>query len=170
MQKLLEKANLGFIYRIEHIGADGKVISVEVIENLIPDVGRDYILTSSLLAGSQYPAFYIGLYTASRTPVVGDDLTSFLTDADESVSYDGTVRLTLTPDALSNGLYSNTGTPAEFDYDTLTETVTGGFITSSSARGTSTGLLLSAVLFPTPKILAVGESLKVTAGLQLVTV
>jgi len=170
MRKLLEKAKIGFVYRVEHIGADGEVISVEEIENLIPDVGRDYILNSSLLASSQYPAWYIGLYTAARTPVVGDDMTSFMTDADESITYDGTVRLTLTPDALSNGLFSNAGSPAEFDYLTIAETVRGGFIASSSSRGTSTGLLLSAVLFPTPKILAAGETLRVTAGLQLVTV
>jgi len=170
MQRLSERAKIGFVYRVEHIGMDGSIISDELVHNVIPDVGRDYLLTSSLLNGSQYAAFYIGLYTAARTPLTGDDMASFLTDAEESISYDGVVRLTLIPDALVSGLYSNAGTPAEFDYNTSAETVRGGFITSSASRGASTGLLLSAVLFPTPKIMDVGETLRVTAGIQLVTV
>lgn len=176
MQKLSEKdsfvhdeAVLGFVYHLECIGVDGKIKWTERIENIIPDVGRDYILNAALNSQSQYATFYIGLYTASRTPLVGDDMTSLMLDCSESVTYDGTVRLTLTPDALANGLWSNTGTPAEFDFNTSGETLRGGFITSSSARGTASGLLLSAVLFPTPKTLTVGETLRVTAGLQLVT-
>ena len=162
-------AHLGFVYYVEHIGADGELISKERIENIIPDVGRDYILTASLSAGSQYAAFYIGLYTAARTPLVGDEMADVGTDYDEEITYDGAVRLTMNADALSSGLWSNAGTPAEFDFNTAGTTIRGGFITSSSSRGTSTGLLLSAVLFPTPKTLTVGETLKVTAGLQLVT-
>lgn len=165
-----DKGVLGFVYFLEHIGKDGVVISSERIENVLPDVSRDYTLSASYLSGSQYAAFYIGLYTENRTPLVSDDMVSLMADAGESITYDGSVRLTLTPDALADGLFSNFGTPALFDYNTSAETVRGGFITSSNTRGGNTGLLASAILFPSPKILAVGESLSVKAGIQLVNV
>lgn len=159
---------VGFRYTLEHIATDGSIISTEVVDNLIPDEGRDYMLAAAMLAGSQFPTWYLGLYTEERIPVVGDDMASLLGDAVESVTYDGSVRLPLVTDALNDGLFSNASTPAEFDYLVSAETVRGGFITSSPTRGTTTGLLLSAVLFPSPKILEAGATLRVTAGLQLV--
>lgn len=162
---------IGFVYHLEHVGANGEIISRERLENIIPDVGRDYILTSSMLSGSQYAAWYIGLYKDAYTAVEGDTLTTFLANANECITYDtaGDNRLTLTPDALADGLFSNNGTPAEFDFNTQGETIRGGFITGTQSRLSSTGLLLSAILFPTPKVLALGETLRVKAGIQLVT-
>ena len=177
MQKLLEKdsfvhswAQIGFVYYLEHIGRDGKIISRERIENIIPDVGRDYMMTASLLSGSQYATWYLGLYTAARTPLVTDTLATLLADAVEEETYDVTAgaRPTLVNDPLSGGLFSNAGTPNEFDFNTSGATVRGGFITSGLTRGSTAGLLLSAVLFPTPKVVAIGETLRVTAGIQLV--
>ena len=70
-------------------------------------------------------------------------MTEVSADYGASVSYDGTVRLTLTPDALAAGLWSNIGTPVEFDFNTGAEVIRGGIITSSNSRGGATGLLLS---------------------------
>jgi len=178
MQKLLEKANfvhgdvmVGFVYYLEHIGVDGKVKERVRLENIIPNEGRDYMLTSSLLAGSQYATWYIGLFKDAYTPLASDTLATFLASANESTNYTtvADARLTLTPDALSNGLFSNNGTPAEFDFDDSGETVRGGFITGTQTRQSSTGILLSAILFPSPKVMSVGETLRVKAGIQLVT-
>lgn len=179
MQKLSEKdrcfvhgkAQLGFVYIIEHLDITGKVISEERVENIIPNEGRDYLLNAGLLNGSQYTTWYIGVYTEARTPLVTDTLATLLADGVEEETYDvvGGARPTLVNDPLANGLFSNIGTPAELDFNTSGATVRGGFITSGLTRGTTTGLLLSAVLFPTPKTLAIGETLRVKAGIQLAT-
>ena len=160
---------LGFVYVFEHIGVDGKIKSIERVENIIPDAGRDYLLNAGFNGGAQFAQFYIGLYINARTPLAGDTMTEFAADYGESVSYDGAVRLTLTPDVLAAGLWSNIGTPAEFDFNTGAEVVRGGIITSSNTRGGSTGLLLSAVLSPTPKSMIIGETLRVKSGIQFIT-
>jgi hypothetical protein len=166
-----DKAQLGFVYVIEHLDKNGQVLSSERVENIIPDPGRDYIMNASLLNGAQYSTWYIGVYTQARVPERLDTLATLLADGVEEETYDVTAgaRPTLVNDPLSDGLFSNVGNPAELDFNTSGATVRGGFITSGLTRGTTTGLLLSAVLFPTPKTLAIGETLRVKAGIQLVT-
>jgi len=165
----ISKAEIGFTYTFECIGLDGKVKWTDVMDNIIPDVGRDYIIGSSLMGVTQYASWYIGLYSAVRTPVAADTMTTLMADAVEVLTYSGSVRLELVPDALSGGIYSNIGTPAEFTATAAT-TVNGGFITSSAARGGTAGLLLSAVANTTPKILSAGEILRVSAGLSFINV
>ena len=46
-------------------------------------------------------------------------------------------------------------------------TVYGGFLSSSSVRGGTTGTLLSVVRFSTPKVLENGSELRVSAGITL---
>jgi hypothetical protein len=165
----ISKAEIGFTYTFECIGLDGKVKWTEVMDNIIPDAGRDYIIGSSLMGVTQYADWYIGLYSAVRTPIATDTMTTLMADAVEVLTYSGSVRLELVPDALSGGIYSNIGTPAEFTATAAT-TVNGGFITSSAARGSTAGLLLSAAANPSPKPLNAGEILRVSAGLSFINV
>jgi hypothetical protein len=162
------KGEIGFVYYLEHVGVDGSLISKERIENIIPGVGRDYILSSSLMSGAQYATFYIGLHGTDYDPLAGDDMASLLAAVTETTEYVSATRKAMVPDALANGLFSNAGTPAVFEFNG-SATVRGGFITSNSVKLNGTGLLLSAVLFPSPKVLATGESLKVTGGISLIT-
>jgi hypothetical protein len=87
----------------------------------------------------------------------------------EITAYTEALRVALTADPLTNGLYSNAGSPAEFTFSS-TKTVRGGFISSSAVKGGTVGVLLSVVQASTAKQVAAGEILRVTAGLQLVTV
>ena len=161
---------LGFVYRYECIDKDGNVKWTMREENLIPDVGRDYFLNAGLNGGTQYSTWYIGLYEANRTPVSADTMTSLIADCQESTSYTttGNARLTLNDDALSAGVWSNVGSPAEFTF-TASKTIYGGFVSSNATRSSTSGLLLSAVKNSSPKTIETGEILRVTAGLSLIT-
>jgi len=167
----MENVKIGFVYYFECIGVDGEVRWTALEENLIPNVGRDYILNAALTGGSQLSTWYIGLYENHRTPVVSDTMTSLLADAGEITTYTsaGGLRLQLQASPLSNGVYSNTATKAEFTF-TSNKTVRGGFIASSAAHGATSGTLLSVVSNTSPKPVAIGEILRVTAGLSLTTV
>jgi len=178
MRKLSERTDfihgngiLGFVYYIDHVGVNGEIISRKRYENIITNESRDYLLTTALMGGSQYTEWYVGLYRDAYSPVVTDTLATLLASANECISYDtvNNARLTMVPDALSNGLWSNIGTPLEFDFNTQAETLRGGFITSTKTMGATTGLLLSTILFPDPNVMKVGETLRVKAGIQLVT-
>ena len=167
---MIEQAKIGFVYTLELIGADGKVRWREEVDNLIPNQGRDYILSAALLGGSQVPTWHIGLYGNARTPLAADTMATLLADAAEITTYTniGGTRIPLTPDALAGGVFSNAGGKAEFAFPSAA-TARGGFIASSSLQGATTGTLLSAVLFPSPKVIGAGEILRVTAGLALAT-
>lgn len=170
MNLLHSDGKLGFVYVYECIGVDGEVKWVAREENLIPDVGRDYVLNAALNGGAQFSTWYIGLYEANRTPIVSDTMVTLMADCQEIVSYTspGNLRLALTDDPLSGGVWSNLGTKAEFAF-TAAKDVYGGFVCSNAAQGSSAGLLLSAVKNGSPKPVENGEILRVTAGLSLTT-
>lgn len=165
---MIENTQGGFIYTLECVGVDGKTKWKEEFHNLLPNVGRDYIMGAAMNGTSQFTSWYIGLYENARNPVAADTMTTLLADAGETTDY-GATRLTLTPGALSGGVWSNSGSPAEATF-TASATIRGGFITSGSAVGSTTGLLLSAGLLSTAKTVAAGEILKVTAGWSLTSI
>lgn len=167
---LIHRSHVGFVYVFECIGLDGNIKWVERKENIIPNGGRDYILTASLLGGSQLSNWYIGLYSTSYTPLATDTMTSLMSAVTEITTYTttGSLRLTLTPGALSSGVFSNVASPAQFTA-TSAMTVNGGFICSNASQGATAGTLLSAVANTSTKTVNTGEILQVTAGLSLTT-
>lgn len=166
----ISKARIGFEYTFECFDAQGRLKWAFTEHNMIPNEGRDYLLNAGLLAGSQFSNWYIGLYEGAYTPLVTDTMAGFPAAATElTTSYDEAARQALTPDALSGGVYINSTSPAWFTFNT-TKTVRGGFISSGSVKGGTTGVLLSAVLAGSPKDVSAGEQLRVKAGLSLVTI
>ncbi|MGE4338838.1 MAG: hypothetical protein AB7E55_23095 [Pigmentiphaga sp.] len=166
----ISKGRIGFKYTFECFDAQGRLKWEFTEHNLIPDEGRDYILNAALLAGSQFSSWYIGLYEGAHTPAVDDDMAGFPATATEiTTAYSEATRGLIVPDALAAGVYVNSAAPNTFTF-TAAKTVRGGFISSGSVKGGTTGVLLSAVLASSPKVVAAGESLRVTAGLSLVTV
>jgi hypothetical protein len=96
-------------------------------------------------------------------------MTTLLANGSEiTTAYSESTRPLFVPDSISNGLYANYGSPAEFNF-TSSATVRGGFITSGSAKGNSTGLLLSAALFSSARTVAAGEMVRVSGGMQTVS-
>lgn len=162
----MRKTKIGFVYDYKIVDVTGNVRDEWRVENIIPDEGIEYILGAALDGDSQFSTWYVGLYGNNRLPVAGDTMALLLADAGEITSYSGGARKTLVPTTV-DGVWA--GAELSFVF-TAGTTVRGGFITSNSVHGNTTGLLLSAELNPTPKVLATGETLKVTAGLSMVTV
>lgn len=170
MNALHSPGKIGFVYRFEHLSVDGDVLSVEEAHNLIPDQGRDYLLNAGLLLGSQFNSWFIGLYEGSYAPQVTDTMATIVASSTEiTTAYSEAARGLLVPDALVGGVYVNAAAPRVFTF-TAAKTVRGGFISSGSVKGGTTGVLLSAVLSASPKVVGIGESLRVTAGLSLVSI
>lgn len=159
----------GFNYVIEIIGADGVVRDREVTHNLMPAEGLNHMLGVTLKSAAPIATWYVGLYEGNYTPTSGDTAAGFPTSATESTSYDETTRQTLTLGVVASGTVDNSASKAEFTVN-ASKTIYGGFISSSSAKSATSGVLLSAVRFSSPKVLAASEVLRVTAGFTLASI
>lgn len=166
---LIHSHHIGFVYNLECVTPEGEVRWRDRWENIIPNEGRDYILNAALNAGAQFSSWYIGLYEGNYAPVATDTMATIVASATEITTYAETARVLLDDAPLASGVFSNSVTKAEFTFNAA-KTVRGGFISSGSVKGGTTGVLLSAVLGNSPKVVASGEILRVVAGLSLVTV
>lgn len=158
----------GWVYQVEHIARDGSLISVETVKNLVPTASLNYLLNAAYKSGSQYTTLYLGLYDNNRTPLAADTMTELAADYGENVAYTGTERLTITLPTVANGATNTIASPNEFDF-TSSQSVRGAFITTSPTWSGSTGLLVSAVLFSSPKTIESGETLRVPCGFAVVS-
>jgi hypothetical protein len=167
MSMEIDKARIGFKYLFQCYDAQGRLKWEDTALNLIPDEGRDYIMAAALTGGSQFANWFIGLYEGAHVPAVGDDMAGFPATATEIIAaYSSATRPALTPDVISGGVFINDAAPSIFAF-TAEKTVRGGFISSGSVKGGTTGILLSAVLSSSPKLVSPGEELRVKAGLAL---
>jgi hypothetical protein len=164
-----QTAKAGFKYLVEVIGADGFVRDREVIHNLMPVEGLNHLLGVALKSSAQVATWYVGLYEGNYTPVPGDTAAGFPTSATETTAYDETTRQVLTLGAVLSGAVDNSANRAQFTLN-ATKTIYGGFISSSSAKSSTSGVLLSAVKFSSPKSLESGEILRLTAGFTITSI
>ena len=155
----------GFEYVVETV-REGVVIEREVVKNLVPVEGMDHILSTVLKSGVQVPTWYVGLFKGDYTPSSTDTMLSLPSAATEATEYSGGVRRPFTPGAVAGGAVSSGVNRSVFEA-TAPVTVYGGFLSSSSVRGGTTGTLLSVVRFSTPKVLENGSELRVSAGITL---
>lgn len=136
--------------------------------NIVPYVGQNYILNAAFSQSGVTPVsgLYVGLHSSAYTCLVSDTFASFLSSATEVTGYSGGIRLTYSPDTVANGSMSNTVTPATFTF-TGSATINGGFLSSTSTQGSSSGYLISAVRTASAKSYLINEQVKVIAGLTL---
>jgi hypothetical protein len=158
--------NLHFQYTIEVI-KDGVVQSTETVDNIMPGEGLNHILNTVLKGGAQYSAWYLGLYEGSYTPTAADTAAAFPAAAIESTSY-GTNRVAFVGGAVASGACDNHNSRAEFTMS-ANKTIYGGFLVSSQPVSSTSGVLLSAVRFASPKVLEAGSILRITAGISLLS-
>lgn len=161
-----ENSQLGFEYTIEVVDKDGNVTDREVIHNLMPLEGIHHVLGTVLKSGTQVTLWYIGLFQAAYTPTTNDVMSTFPALATEATDYTSSTRIAFEPGTISAGSVDNVGNEAEFAF-TTTRTIYGGFIGSSSAKGSTSGVLLSAVRFGSPKSVDASSTLRVTAGFTM---
>jgi hypothetical protein len=159
-----EHIKTGFEYRIEIFDpATGIVRESEVVKNLMPMEGITHMQNVLLKGGSQVSNWYIGLYEGNYTPVSGDTMADFPVSATEFDGYSEATRQLFVAGTPALGVVDNVNNEAIFTF-TEDKIVYGGFIGSSAAKGSASGILLSAVRFGSPKSLSAGEALRVIAG------
>jgi len=162
------KFNLGFEYTVEQI-RDGEVIASETVHNLMPTEGSSYFLSAALLGAAQTSTWYVGLFENDYTPVATDTQALFVGSAyaRETTAYSETVRPQWQNDPINNGVLVNVTNKAVFTFN-ATKTIYGAFLTSTSTKGGTTGVLLSASRFFSPKPVVNTDILRVTAGIAVI--
>lgn len=158
----------GFIWTFDSYSREGKLIDTETIHNLLPEQGLNHWLNVLLKSGTQVPTWYIGLYSGDYTPVPGDTAATFPGTASEFTNYAGSTRPTFAAGDVVGGECNNYAVPAEIVMGGPA-TLRGGFLISSSGKGATSGTLLSAVKFPSPKARDTGETLRIRVGIGLIS-
>ena len=165
-----QKLTGGFVYRLETIRkSDGAVVAVEEVHNIVPVEGLNHIAGVIFGGASAASGWYVGLYKGAYTPTADSAMATFAADATEFTGYDGATRKAVEFGTVSDGAIDNNDAPSEFDF-TATDSIYGGFISSSSAKGGTSGVLISAVRFPAPKPADPDFTLRVRCGFTLASI
>jgi hypothetical protein len=158
-------------FRMECYDKDGILKWTAESQNLVVNVGLQYMAGTALTSTTQITTWYIGLYGAgaSNTPAAGDTMASHI-GWTEVTPYAGN-RPTATFAAATNAnpsVVTNTASPASFSIN-ATQTVGGAFLTSNNTAGGSTGTLFSAADFQSPgdRNVVSGDTLNVSYTFSL---
>jgi len=158
-------------FRMECYDKDGLLKWEAESQNLVVNVGLQYMAGTALTSTTQITTWYIGLYGAgaSNTPAAGDTMASHA-GWTEVTPYAG-ARPTATFAAATNAnpsVVTNSASPASFSIN-ATQTVGGAFLVSNSTAGGSTGTLFSAADFQSPgdRSVVSGDTLNVTYTFSL---
>ena len=156
-------------YVVECHDKEGNLKWVAETENLVVNVGLQYMAGVALTSTTQITAWYIGLYGAgaSNTPAATDTLASHA-GWTEITPYSGN-RPAATFAAATNAnpsVVTNSASPTAFSIN-ATATVGGAFL-CNAASGTS-GILFSASDFQSPgdRTVASGDTLNITYSFSL---
>ena len=137
---------------------------------MIPIEGLNYLWSVALKGGTQYPNLYVGLFKGDYTPQPSDTMATFTGLATEQTLYSETARVPLLLGAVASGAVNNADDVALFTGTTSAEMATGGFISTSPTKGSTTGVLIAAVRFPSPLPLGVGNKVEITAPFTAISV
>jgi len=128
-----------------------------VTPNLVPTEGLNHLLMVALSDTAKLNTFYLALYSADYTPVAGITAATFTSTATELTSnsegYSETVRQTWTPAAAASGSIDNYASKADFTIATASSvTIRGAALLSASAKGATSGVLISIAKFATARV------------------
>lgn len=147
----------------EWFDPSGIQIAREIAHNLLPLEGLNHLLGVAFKGSTQVVNWYIAPYEGNYVPVMGDTAASFPASAVECSAYDETLRVAFASGAPSGGALDNSSSPAMFSFN-ANKTLYGAFMVSAAAKGATTGTLISAVKFASPKPVEAGYQLRITAG------
>ena len=141
-------------------------------DNLVVNVGLQYMCGTALTSVTQVTSWFIGLYGsgATNSPAAGDTMSSHA-GWTEVVAYSQATRPACTfatATTANPSVATNSASVAAFTINATT-TVGGAFLVSNSTKSGTTGTLFSAADFSSPGDRAVtsGDTLNVTYTLSL---
>lgn len=163
----MSKIESGFIYTVELVSArTGEVLEREVVHNLMPLQGRNHMLNVVLNGAAAVTQWYVLPYANDYTPTNTDTAATFPGLAGELTNYEGATRKEFVGSAATGAVVSNVANRAEFSFSSPA-TVRGGAIVSAAAKGSTSGVLFSAVRFASAKNVDGETILRILAGIEL---
>ena len=138
-------------YKLECRDAEGNIKWVVEEDNLVVNVGLQYMAGTALTSTAQITTWYLGLITGPGVTTNAADTMSSK-GWTEFVGYSNATRVAPTLTAATNAnpsVVTNSGSPANFNIN-ATGTVGGAFLTSGSAKSGTTGTLFSEKAFSSP--------------------
>lgn len=143
-------------------------------ENLIPTEGLAHILNVALGTTPKPAGYYLALFSAAAQPAANWTAASFATTASEIVSstegYSSATRPTWTPtNTAANSIDNMTaGNVAKVTIRTASSlTVQGAAMLTSSSKGGTTGALISASKYATPRVFQDGDTYEIGYRISL---
>ena len=130
--------------------------------NLIPVQGLVHALNVALFTTPKISAWYVAPFSGNATPLSTWTAANFAANATENTSitegFTQTTRQAFVPAEATAGMISNAASAASFTIATATQVTFYGLgLLSTSVRGDTTGILISAARFNAAKILTNGD-------------
>lgn len=132
--------------------------------NIIPTEGRNNILDVAFHAGTQITAWFCLVFENNYTPVAGDTMAAFPAAAGEVTAYTEATRPAWNEAAPSAGVITNSASTATFTFN-ATKTLYGAGLSSSSVKGGTSGVLVSAAKFSASKSVDSGDIGRLSASI-----
>lgn len=141
-------------------------------ENLIPTEGLAHILNVALGTTPKPASYHLALFSAAAQPAANWTAASFATTASEIVSstegYSSATRPTWTPVNTSTSSIDNMAAVAKVTMKTASSlTVQGAAMLTSSAKGGTTGALISASKYAAARVFQDGDTYEIGYRISL---
>ena len=149
---------------------------LEEKHNLVPTEGLKYFIMAGVLGAPPVAQWYLALFSGAATPNSGWTAANFPSTASEISSntegYSNTTRVLWTPaTSITQPIATNINNLAAFNIVSSSSiTITGAALLSSAAKGSTTGILLSATRFNQPYVMNNGSTYLLGYEVQLVDV
>ena len=149
---------------------------LEEKHNLVPTEGLNYFITTGLLGAPPVAQWYLALFSGAATPNSGWTAANFPSTASEISSntegYSNPTRVLWTPSTtITQPIATNINNLAAFNIVSSSSiTITGAALLSSAAKGSTTGILLSATRFNQPYTMNNGSTYLLGYEVQLLDV
>lgn len=141
-------------------------------ENLIPTEGLAHILNVALGTTPKPASYHLALFSAAAQPAANWTAASFASTASEIVSmtegYSAATRPTWTPANTATNSIDNMAAVAKVTMKTASSlTVQGAAMLTSSARGGTTGALISASKYASARVFQDGDTYEIGYRISL---
>ena len=141
-------------------------------ENLIPTEGLAHILNVALGTTPKPASYHLALFSAAAQPAANWTAASFASTASEIVSmtegYSSATRPTWTPANTATNSIDNMAAVAKVTMKTASSlTVQGAAMLTTSAKGGTTGSLISASKYAAPRVFQDGDTYEIGYRISL---
>lgn len=162
---LISHAKISGVWESEAPDGMGRVVS----HNLITTEGANAMLSVAVGGGTQYATWYIAPFSGNVSVTDAWTAANFAATATElTTQYSEGTRVAFSESVPASKSTNNTANPAVMTAATTNVNVWGLGLLSSSTKGATSGILLSAAKYPTVRTLpAIGDTLGLKYTLSL---